>query len=99
MPDEAWRSLCDLAQGREGIELRKYVPDLCAELSSAVASVSQCGYNTVLDILRAGIPALVVPFAEGREDEQTGGRGAWSSSAPSACSIPNGWTRPRSPMS
>jgi predicted glycosyltransferase len=33
--------------------------------------VSQCGYNTALDLLRAGVPALVVPFAEGREDEQT----------------------------
>lgn len=35
------------------------------------ASVSQCGYNTALDILQAGTPALVVPFAEGNEDEQT----------------------------
>jgi predicted glycosyltransferase len=33
--------------------------------------VSQCGYNTALDVLGAGVPALVVPFAEGREDEQT----------------------------
>jgi len=33
--------------------------------------VSQCGYNTMLDLLRTGVPALVVPFAEGGEDEQT----------------------------
>ena len=33
--------------------------------------MSQCGYNTALDLLRARVPALVVPFAEGREDEQT----------------------------
>jgi predicted glycosyltransferase len=33
--------------------------------------VSQCGYNTALDVLRAGVPALVVPFADGGEDEQT----------------------------
>jgi predicted glycosyltransferase len=32
--------------------------------------VSQCGYNTALDIVASGVPALVVPFAEGREDEQ-----------------------------
>ena len=33
--------------------------------------MSQCGYNTTLDLLRTGVPALVVPFAEGGEDEQT----------------------------
>ena len=47
------------------------MPDLSAELAAADASVSQCGYNTALDLLRARIPALVVPFAQGREDEQT----------------------------
>ncbi|NOU22465.1 MAG: hypothetical protein HOO93_11900, partial [Methyloglobulus sp.] len=31
----------------------------------------QCGYNTVMDILKSGIAALVVPFAQGQEDEQT----------------------------
>jgi predicted glycosyltransferase len=33
--------------------------------------VSQCGYNTALDLMQARIPALVVPFAENGEDEQT----------------------------
>jgi predicted glycosyltransferase len=47
------------------------VPDLVAELGTAGASVSQCGYNTALDIMRARVPALVVPFADGGEDEQT----------------------------
>ena len=46
-------------------------PDLPAELRAAAGSVSQCGYNTVLDVLRSRVPALVVPFAAGREDEQT----------------------------
>jgi predicted glycosyltransferase len=46
------------------------VPDLGAELRTASASVSQCGYNTALDVLRAGVPALVVPFADEGEDEQ-----------------------------
>ena len=34
-------------------------------------SISQAGYNTVLDILAARAPAVVVPFASGRETEQT----------------------------
>jgi predicted glycosyltransferase len=46
------------------------VPDLGAELSQAAASVSQCGYNTALELLRARVPALVVPYATAEEDEQ-----------------------------
>jgi predicted glycosyltransferase len=53
------------------LELRRSVPDLRAELDTAVASVSQCGYNTALDLLASRIPALVVPFSEPGEDEQT----------------------------
>jgi predicted glycosyltransferase len=33
-------------------------------------SVSQAGYNTILDILAAGARAVVVPFASERETEQ-----------------------------
>jgi predicted glycosyltransferase len=33
--------------------------------------VSQCGYNTAIEILAARVPALVVPFATPEEDEQT----------------------------
>jgi predicted glycosyltransferase len=47
------------------------VPDLGVELRSARASISQCGYNTAIEILSARVPALVVPFATPEEDEQT----------------------------
>jgi predicted glycosyltransferase len=33
-------------------------------------SVSQAGYNTTMDILGCTTPAVVVPYGEGREDEQ-----------------------------
>jgi predicted glycosyltransferase len=71
LPEREWRALRDAVRGRRGLELRRSTPDLVAELHSAAGSVSQCGYNTVLDVLRARVPALVVPFAAGREDEQT----------------------------
>jgi predicted glycosyltransferase len=71
LPEAEWQLLRAAAQGRRGLEVRRSVPDLVAELSAAAASVSQCGYNTTLDLLRTGVPALVVPFAEGGEDEQT----------------------------
>jgi predicted glycosyltransferase len=47
------------------------VPDLPARLAAARASVSQCGYNTAVELLQARVPALVVPFAAPGEDEQT----------------------------
>jgi predicted glycosyltransferase len=71
LPESEWQLLGTAARGRSGLELRRSVPDLTHELHAAVASVSQCGYNTTLDLLRTRVPALVVPFAEGGEDEQT----------------------------
>lgn len=70
LPDDVWQSLIAGAHDRPGLRFERTVPDLCGELSCAAASVSQFGYNTALDILRARVPALVVPFGEGHEDEQ-----------------------------
>jgi predicted glycosyltransferase len=71
LADDDRNALREAARRQRGLEVRRSVPDLTAELSVAAASVSQCGYNTTLDLLRTRVPALVVPFAEGREDEQT----------------------------
>jgi predicted glycosyltransferase len=46
-------------------------PDFRQMLRHAACSVSMCGYNTALDILQAGTPALFVPFDDGSEIEQT----------------------------
>jgi len=54
----------------DGLEVAGAVPDLGAELREATVSVSQCGYNTALEVLRSGVPALVVPYATEEEDEQ-----------------------------
>jgi predicted glycosyltransferase/Ser/Thr protein kinase RdoA (MazF antagonist) len=70
LPEPGWRNLRAAARGRGGVEVRRAVPDLAAELAGAAVSVSQCGYNTALDVLRAGVPALVVPFVAPGEDEQ-----------------------------
>ena len=45
-------------------------PDFRQMLYHAAASVSLCGYNTALDILQAGTPAVFVPFDDGSEVEQ-----------------------------
>ena len=70
LPATAWQSLCAAAQEQQGLVLLRVIKNLGARLRTAAASVSQCGYNTVLDILHAHVPALVVPFATEREDEQ-----------------------------
>ena len=48
----------------------RYLPDLAAEMAASAVSVSQVGYNTTMDILGCATPAVVVPYGEGREDEQ-----------------------------
>ncbi len=45
-------------------------PDFRALLAQATASVSMCGYNTALDVLQTGVPAVFVPFDDGGEVEQ-----------------------------
>lgn len=71
LPEEAWQLLRAASHGQTGISLKRFVPDLCAEMHNSIASISQGGYNTTLDILRSGVPALIVPFADGAEDEQS----------------------------
>lgn len=68
--EDSWRELRALARGRNGLRLVRQVADLCSELSGAALSISQAGYNTCLDVLRASVPALLVPFAKENEDEQ-----------------------------
>jgi len=66
-----WQRLFTAASGDPSIQLRRTVTDLSAEMAASQLSISQCGYNTALDIVRARVPALVVPFAERGETEQT----------------------------
>jgi predicted glycosyltransferase len=40
-------------------------------LARCAVSVSQAGYNTVVDVLAAGARSVLIPFASGRETEQT----------------------------
>jgi predicted glycosyltransferase len=70
LPEVAWRELRALAKDKKGLLLKRSVPNLCSELAKARASISQCGYNTAMDLLRSRVPALVVPFDQGRESEQ-----------------------------
>ena len=45
-------------------------PDFRQMLSIAGASISMCGYNTAMDLLQTGTPAVLIPFEDGNEVEQ-----------------------------
>jgi predicted glycosyltransferase len=71
LPQPAWNALRLAVRRHADVQLRRSVAELSGELARAAASISQCGYNTAMDLLAARVPALVVPFGEGAEDEQT----------------------------
>jgi predicted glycosyltransferase len=52
------------------LQLFRFRPDFASLLAGADLSVSQAGYNTVCDILRARCRAIVLPFTTGGETEQ-----------------------------
>lgn len=54
-----------------GIIVERWRADLPRLLRRCAVSISQAGYNTVMDLLRARARAVLVPFATGRETEQT----------------------------
>ncbi len=71
LPDPDVDRLRSLAGTDTGLSVERFVADLRSQLAQAAVSVSQCGYNTTLDILLTGVPALVVPYGDDRENEQS----------------------------
>jgi predicted glycosyltransferase len=55
--------------GGPPVVVETFRDDFPDRLRGAALSVSQAGYNTVLDVVRAGVRAVVVPY-EGSGDEQ-----------------------------
>ncbi len=53
-----------------GVVVERNRGDFRALLSRCAVSVSQAGYNTVMDVLAAGAPALLIPFTGAGESEQ-----------------------------
>jgi predicted glycosyltransferase len=68
LADDAFAALQRSAP--DGVVLERFRADFPALLRRCHVSVSQAGYNTVLDILAAGARAVLVPFSAERETEQ-----------------------------
>lgn len=73
LKEEAFSRLARLAaeHGQGGIVVERSRPDFATLLANCELSVSQAGYNTLMETLQAGARAVVVPFAGGSETEQT----------------------------
>lgn len=76
-----WRLICgpNLPPGIEtelrwadqpGIVVDRWRSDLAVLLRNCVLSISQAGYNTVVQLLQAGTRAVLVPFTSQNETEQ-----------------------------
>jgi predicted glycosyltransferase len=59
------------AMAGSGIIVERSRPDFTALVTNAALSISQGGYNTVMEVLEAGTRAVIVPYAGGAETEQT----------------------------
>jgi predicted glycosyltransferase len=67
LPLDAFRKL----SRARGVEVERARPDFTTLLANCELSISQAGYNTLLETVQARARALVVPFAGGNETEQT----------------------------
>ena len=68
LPEQAFGTLAGSLP--DHVVLERYRREFPQMLRRCRVSVSQAGYNTILDILAAGARAVVVPFASERETEQ-----------------------------
>lgn len=68
--DAAARSAALMQDAPANVTIEPARPEFRQMLYHARASVSLCGYNTALDVLQSGVPALFIPFDAGSEVEQ-----------------------------
>ena len=66
--EDEFRDLVARADDRTIVE--RFSTRFQSLLDGAAASISQAGYNTVMNLMRAKIPAVVVPYDEAEETEQ-----------------------------
>jgi predicted glycosyltransferase len=112
LADRTWRILvgpgAETPPATPGFVIEAARPDFPALLASCAVSVSQAGYNTVMEILASRTRAVVVPFAAEGQTEQTLRAGRFAergwlhmlaeeglTPARLAAAIDDAWTAPR----
>jgi len=68
LPEKDFQEIA--AAAAPGVIVEPARSDFVALLTRAALSISQGGYNTVMEVLAAGLPAVVVPFCGKGETEQ-----------------------------
>jgi predicted glycosyltransferase len=71
LPESDRLALREMTAMMPWIEVAGFTPDLGGEMRTAALSISMAGYNTCMDILTTGIPAIVHPFTGNDNREQT----------------------------
>jgi len=71
LPAAERAELDKLAAGDPDIAIEGFRADFGRLLAACHLSISQGGYNTVMELIATRCPSVVVPFAEGGESEQT----------------------------
>ncbi len=69
LPEPEFAALSGAAP--DGVVVERARPDFTTLLSNSALSISQGGYNTVMEVLAAGARGVIVPYAGGLETEQT----------------------------
>ena len=69
LPEATFREL--VATAPAGVAVERARRDFVALMRGAALSISQGGYNTIVELLSTGTPAVIVPYAGGEETEQT----------------------------
>ncbi|NJN38710.1 MAG: hypothetical protein HC790_08300 [Acaryochloridaceae cyanobacterium CSU_3_4] len=67
MEETHYQRLKTLASSASNLTLHRFTPNLIAYLKKADLSISLGGYNTTMNILKTGIPALIYPANKDRE--------------------------------
>ncbi|MEL6372886.1 MAG: glycosyltransferase [Pseudomonadota bacterium] len=70
LPAPSFERLQNLAADAAHIVVERARPDFHALLRRSRLSISQAGYNTVMDVVTTGARALLVPFSQDGESEQ-----------------------------
>lgn len=69
LPDAVFDSVSSIAP--DGVIVERARPDFTALMANCALSISQGGYNTVMEMIAARTRGVIVPYAGGLETEQT----------------------------
>jgi len=69
LPEDLFASVTGDAP--EGVVVERARPDFPTLMANCILSISQGGYNTVMEMMTAGTRGVIVPYAGGLETEQT----------------------------